>query len=408
VIGKFFPEVIEIAKPNFANSKVTTGYKQKDSDELAFDDAFKLVLAQEWGDASDAFKKFLEAFPRSSSRFRAKFWLGQVLEKREKIDEAKKLWEELYKETPLTHYGLLASWKLNRPLIDRFSDTPTESISEDPFQTPVEAARLTRVKKLITAKAYGLAAKDLRSIRARDTANGPYLLYLAETANLTGAHLAAFSLLTDLIQRSDEAVYSKRVLDFIFPTPDWGLIQKQAKELDLDPVLVLSLIKQESAFERDAQSSVGASGYMQLMPFTASDVEPEIQRRDLLIPENNVRVGTKYLKKALQKFNGNVAMALAAYNSGPTTVDRWMKEGKASLGMLEFIEQIPYKETREYVGTIFRNYVWYKRRIENITVSDTNDFWKNPTASPNPAIHVVSSSPKRKPATQALKPSSRK
>lgn len=408
-IAKSFPDIVETAKPNFANSKITMGYKQKDADDAAFEEAFKFITKEEWGDASDAFKKFLEDYSRSASRFRAKYWLAHALDKRGHSEDAKKIWEELYKETPLTHYGILASWKLNKPLIDRFSDQQAEPVTEDPFQTPIEAARLTRVRKLITAKAYGLAAKDLRSLRPRDTASGPYLLYLAELSNLTGAHLTAFSMLSDLIQRSEEAVYSKRVLDFVFPSPDWGLIQKLAKEQDLDPILVLSLIKQESAFERDAQSSVGASGYMQLMPFTASDTEPDVQRRDLILPENNIRVGTKYLKKVLNKFNGNIALALAAYNSGPTTVDRWMKEGKSSQGVFEFIEQIPYKETRDYVGTIFRNYVWYKKRIENVTIVDASDFWKNANASPNPSIQVVSASKTgRKPAGKGTAPRRRR
>ncbi len=190
-----------------------------------------------------------------------------------------------------------------------------------------------------------------------------------------GAHLTAFTILSELISRNDENVYTEFALDMVFPKVEWPTIQKLAKEIDIDPILVLSLMKQESAFNGLIHSRSGASGYMQLMPFTASDVEPDVKRKELLDTETNIRIGTKYLKKLLNQFNGNVAYALAGYNAGPSAVNRWLKEGKGNQGMIAFIEQIPYTETRDYVGSIFRNYVWYKRRIESKTIQGTDAFW---------------------------------
>jgi soluble lytic murein transglycosylase-like protein len=114
---------------------------------------------------------------------------------------------------------------------------------------------------------------------------------------------------------------------------------------------------------------------MQLMPFTASDVEADVERRDLLEAETNIRIGTKYLKKLIDRYKGNVAPSLAAYNAGPTAVDRWIREGRAAKSFMEFVEQIPYRETRDYVGTIFRNYVWYKLRLKGEHVTSADAFW---------------------------------
>lgn len=379
-LAKKFAEIVAVANPTFANSKVTTGYKQKDADEDTFDKTFPMIPEEKWADAVEGFKNFLGEYPRSAHRFRARYWLAYALEKK-KSDEAKGQYEQLIRETPLTVYGLLSMIALKQDPEGRFKGESPALVDHDDLQTPVEAARLARAKKLLAAKADRLAAIDLRSIRSRDTASGPYLLWLSSFAAAAGSHLTAFSLLSDMIARMDEAVYTSDGLDLVFPIVEWPVIEAQASAIGVDPILVLSLIKQESAFEREASSSVGASGYMQLMPFTASDVEPDVERRELLDPETNIRIGTKYLKKGIERFKGNVALALSGYNAGPTAANRWIREGRASRSFMEYVEQIPYKETRDYVGSIYRNYVWYKYRIRGERVTTTDAFWPQPVAS---------------------------
>ena len=138
---------------------------------------------------------------------------------------------------------------------------------------------------------------------------------------------------------------------------------------------MLSLIKQESAFNPGAGSNVGAVGLMQLMPQTAIEVNADITRADLLGAEVNIQTGARYLKRMLTKFNGNVVLALAAYNAGPAAADRWQKDSPQGRGMLEFIEGIPYRETREYVGSIIRNYYWYSKRLNGDIPKDIAYFW---------------------------------
>jgi soluble lytic murein transglycosylase-like protein len=382
-LAKRYPEVIAAAKPYFANSKVTIGYRQKDADDEAFNDLFPKIVEEKWGDAIDGLKAFLEEYPRSSYRFRARYWLARALGEKHS-DEAKTRYEQLVRETPLTVYGLLAMLALKQDPEGRFKGSAPELVDHDDFQSTTEASRLARVKKLLAAKADRLAAVDLRGIRSRDSASAPYLLWLSSLASVAGSHLTAFSILSDLIARMDEAVYTPEGLDLVFPVVEWPIIVKQGAANGVDPILALSLIKQESAFEREISSGVGAAGYMQLMPFTASDVEADVERRDLLDAETNIRIGTKYLRKLLDRYKGNTALALAAYNAGPTTVDRWIREGRAARSFMEFVEQIPYRETRDYVGTIFRNYVWYKFRIQGERITTTDAFWPAPVPSPAP------------------------
>jgi hypothetical protein len=254
----------------------------------------------------------------------------------------------------------------------------------DPWLQAGEALHLKRAKAFIAEQAYDLAALELKDLKARDGLTSPFLVYLAMLNYAAGNHRNGFQVLQDLIQRGYPGIFSTFGLQMIFPTPFLNEIKKNAVELGVDPILILSLIKQESAFDEDANSSTGASGLMQLMPATASETEPTISSAELLEADANIRVGTKYLKKLLGRFNGNIALALASYNAGPHAVDRWLKDTPQKKGMLVFIEAIPYKETREYVAAIIRNYFWYSRQLSGISRKDLNYFWNvyGPPESP--------------------------
>jgi soluble lytic murein transglycosylase len=121
---------------------------------------------------------------------------------------------------------------------------------------------------------------------------------------------------------------------------------------------------------------------MQVMPATALETESDLPIHRLHQAEDNIRVGTTYLKKLLDRYRGNVALALAAYNAGPNAVDRWLKNAGPETTLTEFIESIPYKETREYVGSIIRNYFWYTYQMSGDRLNSLDSFWKAP---PTPA-----------------------
>ncbi len=150
----------------------------------------------------------------------------------------------------------------------------------------------------------------------------------------------------------------------LFPEPWWNTIQVEAAKNNLDPYLVASLIREESEFDPRAISYANAYGLMQLLPSVGRTVARQegiahFQTFQLLDPNMNIRLGTRYLRQMLDRFGGVEEYALAAYNAGDNRVAEWQAAGPYS-GIDEFIESIPFTQTREYVEAIRRNQETYK------------------------------------------------
>ena len=159
-----------------------------------------------------------------------------------------------------------------------------------------------------------------------------------------------------------------RIQKIIYKKDYQEYVQKYSREYDVDENLVYALIKAESNFNANAESGKGAIGLMQLMESTAQDVckktdlniSNEYVKDKLLEPEININIGTKYLSELLQKYDGNYYLAVAAYNAGIGTVDKWIQEGTIKKDGSD-IENIPYKETNNYVRKIIRDYGIYQK-----------------------------------------------
>jgi soluble lytic murein transglycosylase len=150
-----------------------------------------------------------------------------------------------------------------------------------------------------------------------------------------------------------------------YPLAFWDLIQQKSQEREIDPYLVVALIRQESLFDARARSPAAALGLMQLIAPTAARVARQLgvavpSQEQLYEPEVNLTLGTQYLKDLLQRYSNNWYKALAAYNAGEAAVDRWERE-VATDDIAEFVERIPYVETRGYVKLVMRNHRIYKR-----------------------------------------------
>ena len=145
----------------------------------------------------------------------------------------------------------------------------------------------------------------------------------------------------------------------LLPRPYWNTLQNDAKANGLDPYLVAALIRQESEFNPGAVSRANAYGLMQLLPsvgkeLAKKDGQRHFKTNDLLDPTINLQLGTQDLRKSIDRYGGQVDYALAAYNAGDSPVHQWMSTNNYK-DIPEWVESIPFTETREYVQAIVRN-----------------------------------------------------
>ncbi len=150
----------------------------------------------------------------------------------------------------------------------------------------------------------------------------------------------------------------------LFPQPYWSSIKLYAAQNNLDPYMVASLIRQESEFNPGAISYANAWGLMQLLPSVGRSLARQVglrhfDARDLLDPVINIRLGCLYLRQMLDRFGDQPEYAFAAYNAGDNRVDDWKSSGTYS-SMDEFVESIPFTQTRDYVQSIMRNETLYR------------------------------------------------
>lgn len=172
--------------------------------------------------------------------------------------------------------------------------------------------------------------------------------------HFSGADLSVFHTLNKFISENPRMM-TDEVLGLLYPVRYWRNIVENCG--DADPLLVKSLIRQESAFNPAARSRAKAMGLMQLI-LPAARVFGVKRSKELFQPDTNIRVGSRYLKNLIERF-GSVEAALAAYNAGPNAVREW-QERYPTDNINLFVEMIPYAETREYVRLVLRNYKMYQ------------------------------------------------
>jgi soluble lytic murein transglycosylase len=306
-------------------------------------------------EAQKHFQTLHDGVTTDGSRSRAAYWLGRTLEAAGRPKDANE-WYVRAAAYGQTFYGQLASRKLpGNP-----ARLPSDPTTSDADQQALGG------RELVTMARYLGQAGEFE--RAR-----PFLLRLARSVTAPG-EIALLAQLAVELKRPDVALTIARratengvvLFDTAFPVVDLGGTGA------VERALALSVTKQESSFNAAAVSPSGALGLMQLLPGTARDVAgrigiPFIQDKLTRDPAYNVQIGSQYLTEMLGRFGGSYELALAAYNAGPNRVARWLetmgdpRNGK--IDMVDWIEMIPFRETRNYVQRIMESVVVYRDRL---------------------------------------------
>jgi soluble lytic murein transglycosylase len=207
------------------------------------------------------------------------------------------------------------------------------------------------------------------TIAAAQEAEPEVRIYLAELKRDQGDYQSKISILSDVLYKNPQLI-SKESMELYFPKVYFPVFEKNVA--GIDPYLLISIARQESAFNAKARSHANARGLMQMLPMTARRFSSQPSSK-LYVPEFNVSVGSRYFTTLLERTNGQIHLALAAYNAGENRITQWTQRYPVQEPVL-FIDLIPFRETRDYVASILRNYYWY-RRIHSNSEPTTNSLF---------------------------------
>jgi soluble lytic murein transglycosylase len=215
--------------------------------------------------------------------------------------------------------------------------------------------------KLIEFREYALAERAVSLIATSKTDELNMSLYLAQKAKIYMPLFRSFARLGNDEKLDVFLSYP----ELVFPQPYKDQVNEMAAKTNLPASLIYSIMKQESAFNEKARSGADAIGLMQVVPGLAKQLSrkfevPFKKSEDLYDPSINIQIGSYELMEQVKRQNGQLSYVAAAYNAGPNVLSSWIKNRKRE-DVLEFIEEIPYDETRTYIKLIARNKAFYER-----------------------------------------------
>jgi soluble lytic murein transglycosylase len=314
----------------------------------------------------------------------SRYWMWRVLQKN-KSERADASADELMRKFPFSYYGLRARFERNGGILEWKPETG--KVESKIWMTGRDRAVWDRVQTLLQAGWLDEAQAEIKDLpppmRSEDKALRA-LVWAAAAGFTNAAKLAN--------EAWDEKPEMRRppFVNAAFPAEFDSVIETQAGVRGLNRYLVKGLIKQESGYNVKAVSSSNALGLMQMIPPTAKEIASELKLGSLSLPDDmfqparNIQMGTYYIGRMVNKYQGNVPLALAAYNAGPARMDRWLRSRPSlkSLATLRsskpedeiWFDEIPYNETSFYVKAILRNILLY-RMFEKGRVEVPDPVW---------------------------------
>jgi soluble lytic murein transglycosylase len=369
------------ALQKFEEVRKATQSKRKHSDSLQerlmYWIAMSHIRLKQWNDAAKAFESIVSKNAYSFYSLAAQARLESI---KGKLDEQKVRVPTALRAVPLDGAPDAAeaqSRESEEDLAEPAKDEPapvaveeggeTEGIQASNFKDPALRARIDVATNLIALGLEELARWELIEVE-KHTRNSQYLrMLISAYEKISSFHRsAAIAELSFGRERESAGMDGGRALwQSTFPQAFKPWVTKYSASAGANPEWVWSIMRAESLYKPDVISPVGARGLLQLMPYTARNLarlagDSAENAPNTLDPETNIRLGAQYLARLKQKFKGNLPLAAAAYNAGPHRVEGWL----VNFGHLEtdeFIEHIPFLETRNYVKKVVRNHTFYRR-----------------------------------------------
>ncbi|WP_298717970.1 transglycosylase SLT domain-containing protein [uncultured Oceanisphaera sp.] len=305
------------------------------------------IWEQDWRELPD----WIERLPAEAQRdSRWQYWRGRALKAQSRHAEGDKAWQQAAQNRD--YYGFLAAQQGRHPY----------DLQKQP---PPSAPSLSQARRQWPAL---LRVEEWLALGNKTAARTEWYHLLGRVNKADGLALGSLALSRGWYDKSIVASIRVRAwdqLDLRFPIVYRDLFQRQARKLGLDEATLFAIARQESAFYEQARSPVGAGGLMQLMPATARETARKHGIGDYQHPadvyraEVNVQLGSSYFSELLERYDNNRIPAIAAYNAGPSRINRWLNNS-GSRPMDVWVENIPYRETRGYVQNVLAFSVIYQ------------------------------------------------
>jgi soluble lytic murein transglycosylase len=352
--------------------------------------------------AETLFDEQIHQFPKANETVSAIYWRARLFENLDHNPEkAAANYHTLTRLYPHFFYAQMARQRLAQldgqqvtaatespatPDADASAELAEQKAADPPALTTElpDNPHLARASLLANAGLNEYIAQEIAAVPGSGTWSGLAEARIYQSYGETYQALRAIKRAVPGAMSTEISAIPLEYWRILFPEPWWETIKTESAKNNLDPYLVASLIRQESEFNPSVVSHANAYGLMQLLPSVGKSMAHEegienFQTHQLLDPETNIRLGTRYLHQILSRVGGVTEYALAAYNAGEERVSEWRGAGTYS-GMDEFVESIPFTETREYVEAIVRN-----REIYNAI--DTYAIKTKTTVSVNEPAH---------------------
>lgn len=356
------PDFVKTAKADQASSAGASASAFVDPADPYLRSHYRAALLRLWNEDCEGAEKNLQQLtdgPQNPYVARSLYWRSYCAKKSGNKLLQISLKGRVLRDHPLTVQGLVLGGSSAEQEMERLSGFLNGESPQVMFRSknaPVLNEYVRVAEALMEKGEREHAAEALRRVEKRLGEIEPgFALYVSVLLSRLDDRIAQFRALS-IAFKSDPSTLTRSTLELFYPLHQFEILEKHKGRLD--PYLAASLIRQESGFNAHARSPAGAMGLMQLMPATARRLE-RVSRAELLDPKTNIRLGVKFFASLLDRFNGDAELALAAYNAGPERVDAWLKRYPVANRAL-FVDLIPFRETRDYVSLIARNYYWYQ------------------------------------------------
>ncbi len=349
------------------------------TEKILWYQAWNLRKTKQYTEARDAFQSLISKTDNEFAKARYQYWLARTFEDLDQKDSADAEYKALITSDPLGYYGLLAHRQTHEKIPAGKSSLLKQNVPDpesDTVTAKVEASKVDEIKKvvqvpviewLISVEEFDLAKTYLdaasKKYNKHKDQNEETWLALFNYYARSGHYLGLYEQLGQLTADRRNKILDEHP-ELLFPRPYYEDVRAASERFSVHRELIYGIMRQESAFNPRARSHADAFGLMQMLPevarLKAQDLDVAFAKaEDLYDPYTNIQLGSAFIKDLWDRNSGQFILAVASYNASEGAIQGWLQT-RYNGDSLEFIEDIPYEETRGYVRLVMRNFIFYQ------------------------------------------------